>query len=453
MKDPMRILIVSDFYPPFIGGAERQMSLIATYLTQRDHAVCVATVWHRGLAECEVDAGVEVRRIRGWATQVPYFYGDPDRRRYHPPFPDPGFVWKLRGIIKDFKPDVLHAWGWSAYSCGLAVLQDHLPLIISVRDYGYNCATRLLLYDGKICSGPAIGKCLTCAARHYGPSKGFFAVMGIYCGRPLLTRTVDQIHCVSTFVQHVTRRDLYKDRQVSGSSDEGLTGLTVIPNSISENETQHFHSKTLERDGSIQSTIIPDIMNGNGENNNGLSQIDQLPQEPFILFVGALQKHKGIYQLLEAYQRLSSPPPLVLIGMDYPDSPKSFPSGVVVFYNLPHSYVMTAWAKCIFGVLPSICAETFGNVIIEAMSQGKAVISSDIGGPSDIIKHGVSGLLIPPGDVQALAGAMQKMIDDLDLRQRLGRAAKEQVESYSPAVVIPQFEALYQKMVAKTLQP
>ena len=44
----MRVLLASDFYPPFIGGAERQVQLLAAALSNRGHAVDVATVWHEG---------------------------------------------------------------------------------------------------------------------------------------------------------------------------------------------------------------------------------------------------------------------------------------------------------------------------------------------------------------------------------------------------------------------
>jgi len=55
-----RILVAADFYPPFLGGLERQAQLLARELAGRGHEVAVATVWHRGLPEQEDDGGVSV---------------------------------------------------------------------------------------------------------------------------------------------------------------------------------------------------------------------------------------------------------------------------------------------------------------------------------------------------------------------------------------------------------
>ena len=66
----MRILIVSDFYKPLIGGAERQMSLIAKYFIMQGYQVCVVTMWHEGLQEYEIDSGVIIRRLKGLTNRV-----------------------------------------------------------------------------------------------------------------------------------------------------------------------------------------------------------------------------------------------------------------------------------------------------------------------------------------------------------------------------------------------
>lgn len=175
--------------------------------------------------------------------------------------------------------------------------------------------------------------------------------------------------------------------------------------------------------------------------------LDRLPAEGYILFVGALAPHKGILPLLSAYQRLAKPPPLVLIGTTWPDTPKHLPHRVTVMEGLPHGQVMVAWERCLFGVLPSICAEALGDVVIEAMSAGKAMIGSRAGGIVDLIEDGETGLLVPPGDVDALAAAMERLIHEPDLRERLGRQARVRAQRFTPEVIVPQFIALYQSLV------
>src|SRR5689334_7950685 len=275
--------MASDFYPPFIGGAERQVQLLSQELALRGHDVSVATVWHAGLPEWQDDGGVQVRRIKGLTTSVPWFSKDP-HRRFHPPFPDPGIVYGLRRLIRRWRPELVHAHGWIGYSCAAALLWTRIPLVLSVRDYGYTCALRTLLHAGDVCDGPAPAKCLRCAARSYGLPKSAAAVGGVFAGRALLTRKIAATHSVSTFVQQTVRRDLLRTR-----------------------------TSKLDRD-SIPDIVVPSFLVESSGAALDQAYIDRLPDRPYILFVGALQPHKGLGPLLAAYARLVAPPPLVLIG-------------------------------------------------------------------------------------------------------------------------------------------
>jgi glycosyltransferase involved in cell wall biosynthesis len=69
--------------------------------------------------------------------------------------------------------------------------------------------------------------------------------------------------------------------------------------------------------------------------------------------------------------------------------------------------------------------ESFGLVAVEAMMLGKPVISTIAGGIPEVVEHGVTGILIPPGDARALAEAIRRLIDDADLRARMGAAGRE----------------------------
>lgn len=88
-------------------------------------------------------------------------------------------------------------------------------------------------------------------------------------------------------------------------------------------------------------------------------------------------------------------------------------------------------------------------VMIEAMAHRLPVVSFDCPtGPGDVITHEKDGLLVPPGDVDALAQALIRAIEDPDLRNRLGAAAYETVQAYTPEVVMPQWEALFSDLLA-----
>ncbi len=75
----------------------------------------------------------------------------------------------------------------------------------------------------------------------------------------------------------------------------------------------------------------------------------------------------------------------------------------------------------------STVAEPFGQVVIEGMAAGLPVIASDAGGPAEIVRHRVTGLLTPMGDVDALAAALQSLAGDRTFAQRIGAAAKREV--------------------------
>jgi glycosyltransferase involved in cell wall biosynthesis len=70
----------------------------------------------------------------------------------------------------------------------------------------------------------------------------------------------------------------------------------------------------------------------------------------------------------------------------------------------------------------------------EAMAYGRAVVASAVGGLRDAVDDGVNGLLVPPRDVAALRAAIERLLADADLRERLGRAAREKaLREWSPA--------------------
>jgi glycosyltransferase involved in cell wall biosynthesis len=415
--------MASDFYPPFIGGAERQVQLLSRELAMRGHAIEVVTIWHKGLLEHQTDKRVSVHRVAALATKVSWFSKDP-RRRYHPPFPDPAVVVAIRKRIRHFQPDLVHAHGWIAYSCAAALLGTSIPLLISVRDYGYTCAIRTMLYKGReICSGPAPRKCLDCAALTYGQVKAAAAVTGVFTGKALLLQKMAGTHSITSYVQRITRRDLL------GAVDNPPGGEAVM----------------------VPDFVIPSFFEPSAGGQKDF--VERLPTSPFILFVGALQPHKGLYELLSAYDRLERRPPLVLIGTRWPDTPQRFPDGVSVYHDVPHGSVMAAWERCLFGVVPSLWPEPLGVVSLEAMSKGKAVVATAVGGITDIVLHGRTGLLVPAGDPGGMTDAMQRLVDDAELRESLGREGLKRVQLFTADVVIPRFEQLYRQLLAGTPEP
>lgn len=405
-----RVLIVTDYYRPLIGGSIRSVELLARHLTQRGHEVAIATSWQPGAPRKDEHEGVPVYRVRDLSSRMRWVSEDPYKHN-PPPFADPEAAWRLRRVVKDFKPDLVHSYGWISHSVGVGLLGVDTPLLLSARDYGNICAVGTLIRKGELCSGPQLGKCLDCAVHRYGRAKGVAAVAGVYGAGPVLRRKVTSLHAVSRFVAGIMERFL----RIRG-------GTTVIPN---------FHEEEPDE--------APDP-----------AAIAMLPERPFILFVGGFRKIKGIYELFDAYASLPDPPPLVLVGTMMSDSPREFPAGATVITDVSHATVMAIWERALFGVLPTKAPEALGNVVHEAMSVGRAMIGTRPGGQEDMIEDGETGLLVPGGDAAALAEAMRRLIEDPELRGRIEVKARERAHAFTAEVVMPQIETLYQQTIARS---
>ena len=93
-------------------------------------------------------------------------------------------------------------------------------------------------------------------------------------------------------------------------------------------------------------------------------------------------------------------------------------------------------------VLPSVQPEPFGGVVVEAMAFGKPVIATAIGGSLEQVKNGVTGFLVEPGNPKALAEAIEKLINDDDLRRQMGKNGHDRY------LQMFEFEDFYQKIIA-----
>jgi glycosyltransferase involved in cell wall biosynthesis len=329
-----------------------------------------------------------------------------------PPFPDPEAVVRMRRLIREFKPDLVHSYGWLTYSCAAALRRSSVPLVLSMRDYGNFCAVRTLLRRQRDpCSGPAPLKCLECAAHLYGPAKGAVAVAGVLGGRRPLARAIAGTDFNSGFMRDVAWRHLLA----------GRTHIAV---------------------GSAAEAILPPLR-AEPEDAPSADVLARLPAEPYILFVGALRRMKGVSDLVEAHGRIPGAPPLVLAGTPEIDTPTSFPDDVTVLESLSNATVMAAWDRALFGVFPTRGPEPFGVVVLEAMSRGRAVIGTVPSGHTETIADGVNGLLVPRGDVDALTAAMTRLIDDAELRERLGAAGRDRAREFTAERWIPRLEELY----------
>jgi len=176
-----------------------------------------------------------------------------------------------------------------------------------------------------------------------------------------------------------------------------------------------------------------------------------------ILFVGRLEKRKGLKYLLGAFGRLKWDHPnvrLIVVGPGNLDRDSYRILGErnlqdVVFVGgvsqemLPR-YYRTADICC----FPATGKESFGIVLLEAMAAGKPVVASDIDGYNGLVTHGVDGWLFKRKDEVALATALARLVESPDLRQEMGRRGIVKAQGYRWERVARQVMDYYEETLA-----
>jgi glycosyltransferase involved in cell wall biosynthesis len=138
-------------------------------------------------------------------------------------------------------------------------------------------------------------------------------------------------------------------------------------------------------------------------------------EPPHVLYVGRLSEEKGVLELLEATEGI----PRVIVG-DGPLRPRV--PGALGFIG--PSKLGPYYERAAVVVCPSR-REGYGIAAREAMAYGRPVVAAAVGGLLDAVEDGVTGLVVPPNDPPALRAAIDRLLADRALRERLGRAARE----------------------------
>ena len=174
-----------------------------------------------------------------------------------------------------------------------------------------------------------------------------------------------------------------------------------------------------------------------------------------ILAVGRLVSYKGFTYLVEAMQKVEAI--LLLVGngpllSELKETAQRLGvSQKVKFLGKVDSLQRYYRASSIF-VLPSISrAEAFGLVQLEAMASGLPVVNTDLdSGVPEISLDGVTGITVPPGDADSLARALNRLLDNDDLRKKMGEAGKLRAHrEFAPRLMIERTKALYEEVLAE----
>ncbi|MBN2462047.1 MAG: glycosyltransferase family 4 protein [Dehalococcoidia bacterium] len=225
-----------------------------------------------------------------------------------------------------------------------------------------------------------------------------------WLGKPIFRRWLSKLHGKIAVSKPALE---YVSRHLPGD-------YRIIPNGI---DTEHFRFG-----GHIREEFADDKTN--------------------ILFVGRLERRKGLAYLLNACARVkASFPNLRLIVVGPGTILRSRYEKMVEDMNLTNNVVFTGFVPSI--ELPSyyrsadiFCApatggESFGIVLLEAMACGKPVIATNIQGYASVLAHGDEGLLVPPKDIDSLAQALLSLLNDKSLRLKMGEKGKIKAEKYS----------------------
>lgn len=159
-----------------------------------------------------------------------------------------------------------------------------------------------------------------------------------------------------------------------------------------------------------------------------------LASEPMrFLWAGTFSIRKGAHYLLQAWKKL---PPIsdarlnVFGAMELPDSLlTNLPSSIQTSGTVPRADLYELYRQADVLVFPTLC-DGFGMVVTEAFAQGLPVITTNRAGAADLVKHGVNGLIIPAGDADALAAALEWCLTHRQELKAMRQAALETAASW-----------------------
>jgi glycosyltransferase involved in cell wall biosynthesis len=177
----------------------------------------------------------------------------------------------------------------------------------------------------------------------------------------------------------------------------------------------------------------------------------QINKNPVVLFVGRLERRKGIGVLLEAIPYVLKEFPLTVFNIVGREAGEKIPiqssKNIVFLGHLETDRLSEYYRRCDIFTVPSLY-ESCGLVYLEAMAYGKPVIGSEAGGIPEIIQNNYNGLLVPVGDARSLAEAIIRLLLDNDLRKRLGDNARLCVENnFTSDKMVRRSIELYQSLI------
>lgn len=181
------------------------------------------------------------------------------------------------------------------------------------------------------------------------------------------------------------------------------------------------------------------------------SHVVENKRENAIFFIGRHESRKGLAVLLQAMKKLPSDVSL-WIGSDGPETEAlkeqyKGDSRIEWIGRISDEEKIDRLHRAGVFCAPSLHGESFGVVLLEAMAAHAPVVASNLDGYRNVATHDVNALLVEPGDVDALASALARILVDSRLRQRLVEAGATHAESYSMDSLADRYIEIYRRLL------
>lgn len=220
-----------------------------------------------------------------------------------------------------------------------------------------------------------------------------------------------------------------------------------------------------DRDHFVQSGLVQQwktvVIHGVGIDLEMFSPVPEPPEPPLVILAGRLLKDKGVGEFVEASRVLRDrhvDARFVLVGAPDPGNPATISDdklqewvqeGVIEWWGQQDD-MSEVFAKSHIVTLPSY-GEGLPTVLMEAAACSRPIIATDIPGCREVVHHGETGFLVPVGDAEALAEALEKLLIDSDMRIKLGKNGRQLMEQrFSQRRINDQTAQVYQDLVSST---
>ena len=202
------------------------------------------------------------------------------------------------------------------------------------------------------------------------------------------------------------------------------------------------------------------LIRGAGVDPAAYRQVSAASETPLVILPARLLRDKGVGEFVEAARLLRArgvKARFALVGKPDPANPASVSQAEIDAWAVEGAVECWGWQDdmpAIFAQAQIVCLPTyhegFPKSLLEAAASGCAIVTTDIAGCREIVRHGVTGWLVPTRDAGALADALQAAIEQPGLRERYGAAARALVEAdFSMDRVASETIAVYHELMAR----